>query len=145
VEVPFRRGSYALASEPSDPLHAALELVDALSRALPIARRYVTGLSMGGYGTWEAILRQPERFAAAVPLAGGGDPARAAALVGLPVWAFHGELDDVVPASGSRDMVAAIERAGGAARYTEYAGAGHEIWSQTYGDPALAEWLFAQR
>jgi dienelactone hydrolase len=144
VEVPFEGGSYTLAPEPAPALHAALELVDALDEELAIARRYLTGLSMGGYGAWDAIVRRPERFAAAVPLAGGGDPTQAARLVGLPIWAFHGELDPVVPVSGSREMVAALERAGGAPRYTEYAGADHEIWNRTYADPSLAEWLFSR-
>ena len=110
-------------------------------------RVYVTGISMGGYGTWALASLQPERFAAAVPVCGGGNALPAARqLRNLPLWAFHGDADPVVPIAESQRMVDAIRRAGGtAARITTYPGVGHDSWTQTYDDPALWEWLFAQR
>jgi predicted peptidase len=105
---------------------------------------------MGAYGVWDAIERWPTYFAAAAPASGAGDPALAGELVDLPIWAFHGGADRVVPVSGSRDMIQAITAADGQPRYTEYAGSDHPIWHAVYGisdDPAnpLYPWLFAQR
>jgi predicted peptidase len=113
-------------------------------------RLYVTGLSMGGYGTWEAIERWPNYFAAAAPLSGAGDPSKAALLVHEPIWAFHGALDTVVPVSGSRDMISAITQAGGHPRYTEFPNDGHDLWTsgKVYSptaDPAFFSWLFSQK
>lgn len=108
-------------------------------------RVYVTGLSMGGYGTWDLVSRRPELFAAALPVCGGGDPAKAEKLVGLPIWCFHGGADQVVPAERSRQMMAALEKAGADAKYTEYEGVGHDSWTRTYGDSDVLEWLFAQK
>jgi len=147
VDVPTSQGSYTLAAHPTDSLRMAKEIVDALLKQYPGIdpyRLYITGLSMGGYGTWDAIERWPDYFAAAAPLAGAGDPSKATRLVNLPIWAFHGSGDGGVPVSGSRDMVQAIKFAGGHPRYTEYASAGHEIWAQVYSTPAFFSWLFSQ-
>ncbi|MSR47568.1 MAG: phospholipase [Planctomycetes bacterium] len=108
-------------------------------------RVYLTGLSMGGYGTWSLACEQPERFAAIVPICGGGDPAKAVKLVGLPTWAFHGAADPVVPLAQSEAMVRAIETAGGVPKFTAYAGVDHDSWTRTYADEAMWSWLFAQR
>ncbi len=134
---------------PSASLQMAVDIVATLEKAYPAVdtnRLYVTGISMGGYGVWEMTERWPSLFAAAVPLAGAGDPSRAAALVHLPVWAFHGSADAAVPVSGSRDMIAAIRQVGGSPCYTEYAGQGHAIWNteRVYANSALLAWLFAQ-
>jgi dienelactone hydrolase len=121
--------------------------VDALQKQYPNIdphRLYITGLSMGGYGTWDAIERWPDYFAAAAPLAGAGDPSKASRLVNLPIWAFHGSGDGDVPVSSSRDMIEAIKVAGGHPRYTEYASAGHDIWIMVYSTPAFMSWLFSQ-
>ena len=147
VDVPTSHGSYTLAAQPTDSLRMAKEIVDALQKQYPNIdphRLYITGLSMGGYGTWDAIERWPGYFAAAAPLAGAGDPSKASRLVNLPIWAFHGSGDGGVPVSGSRDMIQAIEDAGGHPRYTEYTGAGHEIWAMVYSTPAFFSWLFSQ-
>jgi poly(3-hydroxybutyrate) depolymerase len=148
VDVPTSQGSYTLAAQPTDSLRMAKEIVGALQKQYPNIdphRLYITGLSMGGYGTWDAIERWPGYFAAAAPLAGAGDPSKASRLVKLPIWAFHGSGDGGVPVSGSRDMIQAIKGAGGHPRYTEYAGAGHEIWAMVYSTPAFFSWLFSQR
>ncbi|HEY2581136.1 MAG TPA: dienelactone hydrolase family protein [Mucilaginibacter sp.] len=112
---------------------------------IDVKRRYITGLSRGGYGTWHFICARPDMFAAAVPVAGGGDPKLAASIINVPVWAFHGRLDKNVPVSGSRDMIAAIKKAGGNPRYTEYPDEGHNIWEQASITPGLWDWVFAQK
>ena len=96
-------------------------------------RMYLTGLSMGGYGTWTLAAAYPRVFAAAVPICGGGDPKKAEQLVHLPIWAFHGAKDSVVPPSRSETMVEAIKTAGGKnVKLTIYPDAGHDSWTQTY-------------
>jgi predicted peptidase len=111
-------------------------------------RVYVTGLSMGGYGTWALLQATPERFAAAIPICGGGNAALAGysrALRQVPLRVFHGEADQVVPVQESIDMVEAIREAGGEhVELTTYAGVNHDSWTQTYDDPALWEWLWSQ-
>lgn len=132
---------------PSGQLRLVPELVEKLQETYSIdaGRVYVSGQSAGGFGTWGVVNERPEMFAAAVPICGGGDEAKAAALVGTPVWAFHGEKDKAVPVERSRRMVAALKRAGGSPRYTEYAGEGHVIWEKVFGEPELLPWVFAQR
>ncbi len=101
---------------------------------------------MGGFGSWYLAARYPDRFAAVVPICGGGDPAAAEKLKGLPIWIFHGDADNAVPVARSRDMLAAIWAAGGTrVWYTEYPGVGHNSWDRAYGEPELARWLFEQR
>ncbi len=108
-------------------------------------RLYVTGLSMGGYGTWNIITHYPDYFAAAVPLCGGADPNKASRLVDLPIWAFHGDSDPTVPVSGTRDIYNAIIAAGGnKIQYTEYTGADHYIWDPTYARADVWNWMFSQ-
>lgn len=128
-------------------LAAAVAALDAVSQAEPVDpdRVSLTGLSMGGYGAWDLAARMPERFAAVMPICGGGDEATAPRLVSLPVWCFHGGADDVVPVERSRRMVEAVKAAGGDIRYTEFPGVGHDSWTPAYRDPAVLEWLFRQR
>ena len=107
-------------------------------------RVYVTGLSMGGYGSWTLAAHFPDRFAAVAPICGGGDPRDAARLTDVPVWAFHGAKDGTVPLRRSEEMVEAIRAAGGKrVSLTVYPEAGHNSWSATYADPRLYEWLFS--
>lgn len=117
-------------------------------------RVYVTGLSMGGFGTWSLAVNYPERFAAAAPICGGGngidvllaEGARKDALLSLPIWAFHGAKDDVVPVSESERMTAALKRAGSAnARLTVYPEADHDSFTRTYENPKLFEWFLAHQ
>ncbi|HZU76826.1 MAG TPA: peptidase [Dehalococcoidia bacterium] len=153
VGLPASVGSYAMSPQPSASLTMAMQIMELIQRRytdIDPGRRYITGISMGAYGVWDAIERWPTYFAAAVPASGAGDPALAGELVALPIWAFHGSVDKVVPVSGSRDMIRAITAAGGQPRYTEYAGADHGIWHAVYGisdNPSnpLYPWLFAQR
>lgn len=138
--------SHRMAPEPTRALRTALELLEHLRGTLPIdcGRLYLAGISMGGYGVWDAVCRYPERFAAAVPVCGGGDEHEAPRLTALPVWAFHGALDRTVKPLRSRNMVAAIRAAGGDPRYTEYPHKDHDSWVPAFTEPALYEWLFAQ-
>lgn len=108
-------------------------------------RIYVTGISMGGYGTWHLACAEPGRFAAIIPICGGGDPRQACRLQDLPIWAFHGAKDTIVPLDESERMVNAVNRCGGSAKLTIYAEAGHDSWTPTYENPAIYEWLLAHR
>ncbi|CAN5283023.1 hypothetical protein BH09BAC6_BH09BAC6_06600 [soil metagenome] len=112
---------------------------------IDVKRRYVTGLSGGGYGTWNFICTRPDMFAAAIPVCGGGNPKLASKIVHVAVWAFHGENDRNVRVSGSRDMIKAMKKAGGNPRYTEYPDKGHNIWENVSITPGLFDWLFAQK
>jgi len=108
-------------------------------------RVYLTGLSMGGFGTWSLAAAHPEKFAAIVPVCGGGNPADAKKLAALPIWVFHGAKDRTVPVQRSREMVEAIRAAGGKVKFTEYPEAGHDCWTETYNNPELYQWLLAQK
>lgn len=122
---------------------AALAEVLAMEATDP-ARVYLTGLSMGSFGAWDLAARMPERFAALLPICGGGDEATAARLASLPIWCFHGAGDTVVMPERSRRMIAAVKAAGGAPTYSELAGVGHDSWTPAYRDPAVLDWLFRQ-
>ncbi|CCH52980.1 phospholipase/carboxylesterase [Fibrisoma limi BUZ 3] len=108
-------------------------------------RRYVTGVSRGGYGSWHMIGLHPELFAAAIPVCGEGNPDQAKNMTAVSVWAFHGAKDKNVPVSGSRKMINAIKKAGGRPRYTEYPDAAHGIWEEVIKTPGLLDWLFYQK
>ena len=128
-------------------MRMALEAIEQLRKEFKVDSRrlYVTGVSMGGYGTWDLLWRQPAMFAAAAPICGGGDPEKASLFAGVPLWAFHGGADKTVPTQKSRDMIEALKKAGGTPHYTEYPGVGHDSWTQTYKNPEFYEWLFAQQ
>lgn len=125
-------------------LDALLEEVADRYRIDP-ERLYVTGLSMGGYGTWALAARYPHRFAAIAPICGGGDPGMAERLAHLPVWVFHGARDPVVPLETSQEMVDALRQAGGQVTFTVYPEAGHDSWTESYQNPALYEWFLEHR
>ena len=108
-------------------------------------RVYLTGLSMGGFGSWSLGCRNPERFAAIAPICGGGQPYVAGKLKDVPVWAFHGAKDPVVPMQMSEIMVRAINRAGGNAKLTTYPKAGHDAWTATYNNPELYDWFLTHK
>jgi predicted peptidase len=109
-------------------------------------RIYVTGLSMGGFGTWALASAYPHKFAALVPICGGGDPAQARKIKDLPIWVFHGAKDRVVPPRLSEAMVKALKGAGAKnVKYTLYPDAGHDSWTEAYNDPKLWEWLLEQK
>lgn len=128
-------------------LPTVVELIRSLemTEAVDPSRIYVTGQSMGGVGTWGAAARYPDVFAAAVPVCGAWDVADAPKMTRVPIWAFHGEQDGTVPVKFSRELTAAVNQAGGTAKYTEYPGVGHGSWGPAYAEAELWKWLFAQR
>jgi predicted peptidase len=108
-------------------------------------RVYVTGLSMGGFGTWNLAFFAPDRFAALVPICGGGDPNTARRFSHVAVWVFHGAKDSTVPLEGSEKMVEALKKAGSDVKFTVYPEAGHDSWTEAYNNPELYEWLLQQK
>jgi predicted peptidase len=140
-------GPIKMPAEASESMKLTLALVDAMleDAAIDKNRIYITGLSMGGYGTWDAIARRPDFFAAAVPICGGGDPTTAEKIKNIPISCFHGDKDQAVVVEKSRVMIEAIKEAGGAPLYTEYPEVGHDSWTQTYANEATHNWLFSQR
>lgn len=142
-------GSYMQHADPWSSAQAVRELIDALKDELSLEpqRVYLTGESMGGFGTWELTTRWPDVFAAGVPMAGFSDPTKVDLILHIPFWVFHGDADTSNPVQGSRNMVAAINDAGGSAIYTEYAGVGHgptfsKAWTE---ETELPVWIFSQR
>lgn len=155
----FHVGSYKQPTQVATPLLLAKELLDSLQSqftGIDANRLYVTGISMGAFGVWDALERWPDYFAAAVPVSGSADPSKAALLKNIPIWDFHGSKDPTVPVSGSRDIISAIRAVGGHPRYTELSGAPHAIWPYVYSYSwpgkvngrwtitDLYPWLFAQ-
>lgn len=126
---------------------ALVELLAKLKSELAIDedRLYITGQSLGGWGTWDLAAKCPGLFAAAVPVCGGGDPSSVSGLRSVPVWAFHGRLDSQVSVERSREMVAALREAGATIRYTEYPTLGHNVWERAYAEGDLVDWLFSQQ
>jgi lysophospholipase L1-like esterase len=146
VEVHWGLDAHDMPEQPGDQLRMALELVDGILKSHPIDpnRVYVTGLSMGGFGTWDALQRRPELFAAAYPVCGGADLAMAPRMTKIPLWVWHGATDKVVKTQRSRDIVAALKAAGGNPTYSELADVGHNSWIQAYKHRRGWTWLFAQ-
>jgi hypothetical protein len=157
-----------------DGLLPVSEILDSIliEFSIDTNRIYITGLSMGGYGTWEFITRFPDKFAAAVPMSGGGDSSKADIIKHIPIWNFYGEVDNVIPVANSRNMITALERHGRTViytdchnddctglpdsiitekiksginlLYTEYRNAGHNIWNAAYYEPLFLPWVFSQ-
>ena len=127
-----------------DTLNALLDDVIARYR-VDKDRVYLTGLSMGGYGTWALAAAHPGRFAAIAPICGGGDPKKADRLKDLPTWVFHGAKDPTVPLARSEEMVKALKEAGGDPKFTVYPEAKHDSWTETYDNPELYSWFLAHK
>lgn len=121
----------------------AMEILDQVSREYPVdpQRIYLTGLSMGGFGTWGLTLRYPDKFAAIAPVCGAGKPDQVSLIKHVPVWCFHGNADKVVPLQGSREMVDALKKVGAEPKYTEYPGVGHNSWDRAYNTEGLYTWF----
>ncbi len=149
VNVPFDHGNYSISEVPeSRDLEAVMEIIKSIEREYNVdrGRIYITGISMGGYGTWDMISRHTTVFAAAMPVCGGGDPSEAKTLSGIPIRTFHGALDDCVPTEGTREMYRAIKVFGrGKIRYTEYPDVAHDSWTRAYGDPDNIRWMYTKR
>lgn len=123
---------------------SVIDLIKDISKELPVDkdRIYITGYSMGGYGTWWALGEEPKLFAAGVPIAGGGQPSKTSAMRKIPIWAFHGAKDTTVPVEQTRAMVEALKKRGHV-KYTEFPDKGHDVWN-VYQDEQMHEWLFEQ-
>jgi predicted peptidase len=140
-------GGKSFSATPTRPMEMLIQLMEKISIEYPIdiSRIYVTGISMGAYGTWDLMTRLPYRFAAAVPICGGGDPKAIDKIKHIPVWAFHGAEDPTVPAEETRKMIYALQEAGALPGYTEFPGIGHTSWHQAYKEPQLMPWLWKQK
>ena len=148
VDTPWAEGSYSVDEVPeSNEAKTVLEILGYVKDTLQTDenRYYITGLSMGGFGTWDMIMRHREIFAAAVPICGGADPTQAEKLVDMPIYTFHGTADSSVPFLGTKEMVDAIEEAGGEKILHEYLnGYGHIIWGYVGDKLEVWEWLYSQ-
>jgi predicted peptidase len=131
-------------TEKLDDLVALLDEVQS-KYAVDRERVYLTGLSMGGFGTWSLACRHPERFAAIAPICGGGEWYLTDRLKKVPVWVFHGAKDPVVPPRESTEMVEALKKAGGDVQLTIYPDAEHDSWTVTYNNPKLYEWFLSHQ
>lgn len=128
----------------ADALNALLDDVMA-NYKIDADRVYLTGLSMGGYGTWNLAAAHPDRFAAIAPICGGGNPDDAKKIKNIPTWVFHGAKDPTVPIIRSQEMVKALEAAGAKVKFTVYPEAGHDSWTETYNNPEFFTWLLEQK
>ena len=108
-------------------------------------RIYLTGLSMGGKGTWDLACAYPDRFAAIAPVCGWGDPEKASNIKNMPIWAFHGAEDKAVPISKDQVMVDAVKACGGNVKFTIYPDTGHDCWTVTYENNELYDWFLKHR
>ncbi len=143
--VVFPQARETWAANSADIKAALGALADVMTAYATDPRRVVlTGLSMGGRGSWELAAEEPARFAAVVPICGPGRPDQAARMKDLPVWSFCGDADRDTTVLGIRAMIEALEREGIHARLTEYRGVGHNSWDRAYNDPELLQWMLAQ-
>ncbi|MEZ6132707.1 MAG: alpha/beta hydrolase-fold protein [Planctomycetaceae bacterium] len=139
---------HTMTPEPGEQLQVVMQMLDRTieEEAVDISRIYLTGLSMGGYGTWDLALRRPDTFAAIAPICGGADDSRVAELADVPVWVAHGDADTVVPLQRSRGPVTALREAGANPVYVELPGVAHNSWTPSYSDnDGLVPWLFRQK
>jgi predicted peptidase len=136
-----------LSAKPAKPMELLLALIKQVKAEgrIDTSRIYITGLSMGGFGTFDAIEREPDLFAAAVPVCGGGDPTKAASLAKLPIWIFTGAEDPTVNSIFSLNMLNALWKAGAKPGFTMLPEVGHFSWLGAYTDPLMIDWLFRQR
>ena len=131
----------------SDNGKRAIAILDEVKKTFKVddKRIYLTGLSMGGYGTWSLAVAHPDRWAAIAPICGGGDPSKADNIKHIPCWCFHGDADKAVPVEKSREMIKALKDAGGKPRYDEYPGVGHNSWDRAYGNDELYTWFLKHK
>ncbi|HEY1676280.1 MAG TPA: hypothetical protein VGG04_01105 [Candidatus Sulfotelmatobacter sp.] len=143
----LEKDEFEMVPGPGQGAGMVLQIIDALRREFPVDDRriYVMGQSMGGAGTWNILSSRPNFFAAAVPCCGSRSMDDGTASIETPVWNFHGDTDQTVPVSLSRDRIAVRRKAGGHPLSTEYAGVDHNVWEWAFTEPALLKWMFAQR
>ncbi|MBQ6819380.1 MAG: prolyl oligopeptidase family serine peptidase [Clostridia bacterium] len=140
-------GTYSVdKTTPSPYLVAVMELLNQMQQTYTIDanRLYVAGLSMGGYGVWDLLARYPHTFAAAIPVCGGGDPTKASLMTDVAIRTYHSADDPIVPVTGTRAMVEAVQKANGNISYTEYTNLSHSCWSRAFRATDQVSWLFSQ-
>lgn len=124
-------------------------LLDEIVSRYPVDKNriYLTGLSMGGYGSWDLVQLRPDRFAAVAPICGGSlmNAFMAKKMKAVPTWTFHGAMDSVVPLEGTTRIVKALKDAGADVQFTIYPMAGHDSWTETYDNPELFSWFLSHR
>lgn len=143
-----RPESDKLPKEPSDQMQVAVKALEHVIADYPVDKNriYLTGLSMGGYGSWDLAMRRPKFFAAVAPVCGGGDESQAELLLGTPIYAYHGDADTAVPVDRTRRMIKALKAAGAEPKYKELPGVGHNSWSPAYQDAdGVVPWMFEQK
>ncbi len=147
VEVDWSKPSHKMPARISVPLKQSFQLIDSLILVhnVDTNRIYITGLSMGGFGVWDALERKPKFFAAAMPICGGGDESKAGLLIDIPIKAFHGNLDHLVIPERTTNMVNAIRLNGGIAEATIFNNYGHLCWNKVYSDSINIKWLFSNK
>jgi predicted peptidase len=146
VRFPDFPESIATPDTPTTSTKLTLELIGVLKNDLLIQSKhiYITGLSLGGEGTFDFLSRAPKLFAAAIPICGIADTAKAKTYRNVPLWAFHGDEDKVNEVKYTRMIIASLQKAGGKPKYTEYKGVKHNSWINAYAEPTLLKWLFDQ-
>jgi len=134
------------ADEPTLPMKLTINLITKLCKSYNIDtnRIYVVGISMGGFAVWDIISRMSYKFAAAVPICGGGDEQKAKDIGNIPIWAFHGAKDKLVKVSRSRNMVYALKENGIEIKYSEIKDVGHNVWENAFNNAELYKWIFEQ-
>lgn len=148
VECDWTKVNYNMDKVPlSVPAGMLLDVIDMTCSEFSTDKNriYISGLSMGGFGTWDLITRFPDKFAAAAPVCGGADPKKADAIKNKPVWTFHGSVDSIVPVQGTREIVEALKKAGSTGIiYNELEGVDHGCWDEVYSRPELYDWIFSK-
>ena len=148
VNTDWSLSEHTMDSVPTAELHGVMAMLDSLTACGTVdsTRVYICGISMGGYGTWDALQRWPEKFAAAIPICGGGDPAFADRMKDIPIYIFHGVQDGIVMPSRSIQMYDALKDVGNEeVILVTYPDLGHGCWDEAFSTPGLFEWLFGKR
>lgn len=146
VEVDWTLKTHEQPESPSWAMRRVVKVLEILQKKHNIdkSRIYITGLSMGGFGTWDMLMRYPKIFAAGIPICGGADETKAENIKDIPIWTFHGDLDQTIKAERSRNIVKALRKIGGKITYTEYKGVAHPSWKPAYKEKNLLAWLFSK-
>lgn len=149
VDTPWELGNYFLDETPeSNELKTVVALIEKIKNdySVDTDKVYAVGLSMGGFGVWDLLMRHSEIFAAGIPMCGGGDPTKASILADIPIYTFHGTVDEAVPFDGTAEMVYTIEEVefGTKINFGIYNAVGHGIWDKVAQEEGILEWLFAQ-
>ncbi len=141
------KSKISMEANPTTSMDLLYGLIQQMIKTMPVDtnRIYITGLSMGGFGTFDALARYPKLFAAAVPVCGGGDPTKAATFAHVPTWIVTGSEDPAVPPQMSLDMLNALTKAGAKPGFTQYPETGHFSWIAAYSDEMILEWMFRQK